>query len=151
MDKATILARGIRQPSGCFTWPGAHNNRGYGTVHHDGRMWLVHRLVYTFKHGSIGPGLQVCHRCDVRDCYEVEHLFAGTAQDNILDMHAKGREAVPLLRGEAHGGSTLTEAIVHDLRRRFEAGESQSALAREHGIAQTTVSRIVRRQAWTHV
>jgi hypothetical protein len=38
----------------------------------------------------------VLHHCDVRDCYEITHLFTGTQADNIHDMWAKGRQPTDL-------------------------------------------------------
>ncbi len=31
------------------------------------------------------------HHCDNRPCVNVDHLFVGSQQDNIRDMHRKGR------------------------------------------------------------
>jgi len=35
--------------------------------------------------GIIPPGIQVCHKCDVRHCCNPDHLFLGTREQNNLD------------------------------------------------------------------
>ena len=43
------------------------------------------------------------------------------------------------------------EADVQEIRRRYAAGETQTALGPIFGIDQTTVSMIVRRKQWAHI
>jgi hypothetical protein len=55
-------------------------------------------------------------------------------------------------RGEASGHVTLTEVIVREMRRAWDAGEAtQTQLAARYGVTQTNVSLIVRRKSWQHV
>lgn len=76
----------------CRIWTGATNRGGYGRRFVDGRMQLVHRLAWIEDHGPIPPETPfVLHHCDTPACYEGQHLFLGTHQDNMDDMAAKGR------------------------------------------------------------
>lgn len=55
-------------------------------------------------------------------------------------------------RGEASGHVTLTEAIVREMRRAWDAGEAtQAQLAARYNVTQTNISLIVRRKSWQHV
>lgn len=54
-------------------------------------------------------------------------------------------------RGTEGGNTSLTEATVREIRRRAAEGERQASIAREMGVAQTQVSRIVRRERWAHL
>lgn len=57
----------------------------------DKKHVYAHRFMYEEKIGPIPPGLMVCHRCDTPKCVNPEHLFLGTAKDNVNDMISKGR------------------------------------------------------------
>ena len=77
----------------CREWQGPRINSGYGkrynrTTH---RHELVHRAVYEMAEGPIPEGMLVLHRCDNRACFRFDHLFLGTAADNMQDASSKGR------------------------------------------------------------
>lgn len=76
---------------GCWTWTGATQNYGYGAVTIHGLTRRAHRVSWELAHGPIPDGLHVCHRCDNPPCVNPDHLFLGTAQDNVDDKDAKGR------------------------------------------------------------
>ena len=53
------------------------------------------------------------------------------------------------VRGESHHNAKLTQAEADEIRARYRSGRvSQQAIADEYGIAQRTVSQIVRDLAW---
>jgi hypothetical protein len=41
--------------------------------------------------GPIPDGICVLHRCDVKPCFNPDHLFLGTKGENNADTTAKGR------------------------------------------------------------
>ncbi len=104
----------------------------------------MHRLVWELKHGPIPNGLTVCHRCDVRTCINVDHLFLGTNADNVADMVAKKRHRAP--QGADHGMAKLN---AHKAREIYLSQKPAIALAEEYGIADTTlIYKIWARQNW---
>lgn len=67
---------------------------------HNGEQIFIqtHRMSWILKNGKIPSDLLVLHRCDVRKCVNPDHLFLGSHQDNMDDMHKKGRANIaPLL------------------------------------------------------
>lgn len=127
--------------SGCWLWTAFRNNVGYGQINAGRRgegMLKAHRVSFELHVGPIPEGLWVLHRCDVRHCVNPEHLFLGTAADNMRDMCEKGR----------HGRTKLTEADVRAIRADTRA---QRTIAAAYGIRHGTVGNIKRRKAWRHV
>ena len=54
-------------------------------------------------------------------------------------------------RGERVGGAKLNESKVREIRRRAAVGERLYEIARDFGVSDVLVSRIVRRKQWAHV
>ena len=74
----------------CINWKGWFDG-AYGRIKVDQRKWRVHRLVWTLTNGDIPEGLMILHKCDNPKCINIDHLFIGTAQDNMTDKVLKGR------------------------------------------------------------
>lgn len=134
--------------SGCLLWTAKINADGYGRLKWNGRHRAAHRLAYEIAYGPIPKGLAVCHRCDVRNCIEPEHLFVGTHTDNMRDMMAKGRHKRPDSRGEKHGNARLTAADVLAIR---EDKRRVREIARHYKIDSGAISRIRSGERWGHV
>lgn len=88
---AYYLSKSTVAPNGCVLWNGWCVAKGYGQAGYRGKPWMLHRLIYTLKVGPIPPGMLVCHTCDIRNCWNHEHLFLGTEADNNRDCGNKGR------------------------------------------------------------
>lgn len=156
-----LLDNCIPEPnSGCWLWTASTSTGGYGQIRVGGKKRGTHRVAYETWVGSIPEGLCVCHKCDVRDCINPEHLFLGTYKDNVRDMMKKGRIAVgnrhgsrthpeSVLRGEKQWNVKLTEGKVLEIRSRI--GERQIDLAQEFGVSRPVISRILNKRIWAHV
>jgi HNH endonuclease len=114
----------------CIEWSGGKNKSGYGRKWHKGRVLLAHRVAWIETHGPIPDGMCVLHRCDVRSCVNVEHLFLGTQADNMRDMAEKGRARSPQ-QGKTHcpAGHPYDEenTYVHMSERHCRACNRESA------------------------
>jgi len=77
--------------SGCWLWDGGLTRKGYGRFRYKDRAFTAHRYVWRLFKGEIPEGMLVCHRCDVRCCVNLDHLFLGTDRDNVRDMIKKNR------------------------------------------------------------
>lgn len=134
--------------SECIEWQGAKTPNGYGRLTIQRKQLYAHRWVWEQAYGPVPEGLCVCHHCDNPSCINLDHLWLGTKDDNWDDMRAKERHRPGGTRGEAVGGSKLTEDQVRAIR---ASTERQTTLAKQYGVSQTAISNIKRRNTWAHV
>lgn len=135
-----------KSEDGCWLWLGVKLPRGYGRFWFGGGKMYAHRAAWILANGAIPDGLQVLHRCDNPPCVRPEHLFLGTASDNMRDAALKLRTC-----GEKNAYATLTEQTVRAIRLRCASGERQEDVAKAFSTTQSQVSRIVLRKRWKHV
>ncbi len=62
----------------CWIWLGPLNEDGYGVTSYN----TAHVAAYITWVGPIPPGMEVHHKCEVRNCLNPDHLEAVTHQDN---------------------------------------------------------------------
>jgi hypothetical protein len=74
----------------CWEWTSRRDRFGYGYMQRARKYWLAHRASWVLANGDPGA-LHVLHKCDNPACVRPDHLFLGTAGDNILDCLLKGR------------------------------------------------------------
>lgn len=138
--------------SGCWLWIGSIDRIGYGQFKF-GRQYApnekAHRTAWKIYRGDIPHGMHVLHSCDVRCCVNPDHLRLGTHQDNMRDKMTRGRHRS--VTGIEHHSAKVSDAQVIEMRRKAAVGVGQRALAREYGLAKTTVKAIISRQTWRHV
>lgn len=73
----------------CWVWTGYVSKKGYSRSHVAGSMPgkfvsdYVHRISYKLTKGSIPPGLDIDHLCEVKHCVRPEHLEAVTREQNM--------------------------------------------------------------------
>jgi DNA-directed RNA polymerase specialized sigma subunit len=88
----------------------------------------------------------VLHKCDNRLCCNPEHFFLGNYSDNQKDAYEKKQRKQP--KGELHANAKLSKKQIINIRNRYEKGETQTALAKEFGVSQRTISLIVRYETY---
>ncbi len=145
-------------PNACWPWLASTDTRGYGHLRWNGPLTIATHAALELDGRPLKPGEWALHKCDNPICVNPAHLFAGSRQDNVDDMIAKGRDRKatgdrsgarlhPESRpaGETHGNSKLTLAQVAMIKASPISG---GRLARQLGLNKSTVNRIRRGASW---
>jgi transposase len=127
--------RGYKTP--CWTWQLKITKFGYGAIKFNRKMLHAHRFYYEQYRGPIQKTIDGCraevdHLCRNRDCVNPEHMEIVAQPENVR-------------RGlVAHVDRTKLESM----QRRYINGESQRQIARDFGVQQSCISRILKAQRW---
>lgn len=148
MNTIEDFIKRIHKTDYCWIWQGGFFKNGYGRFSFNHKTLKAHRFAYEiFKNTSLGQ-MHVCHTCDNKACVNPDHLFLGTALDNMRDMISKGRKKPA--KGTAHGGVKLSEHQVLFIRENHIAFTHQQ-LADNFGVSRSTIGLIIKRKIWTHI
>lgn len=106
----------------------------YSLMTVNGRLDTAHRTFYKYFKGPIPTGMMVCHKCDQKPCFNPEHLFLGTAKDNVHDMMMKGR----MVRKKK---TIKLDNEMPRIKRLIKKGYSQIKVAKIIGLSSSAISR----------
>ena len=67
------------------------NKNGYIHLSRNNNQIYLHRYIWSERNGPIPEGLLVRHKCDNKQCINIEHLEIGTYYDNNHDTIKRGR------------------------------------------------------------
>jgi hypothetical protein len=141
MDMEFYLKRRVKIHEGHWLWARARTGEGYGSFRFKGEMVKAHRMSYLTFVGPIPEDKPfVLHKrgvCHIRHCINPDHLYVGTAQDNMDDLMADGRHS------NGTSNTQYSDEIIKTVRQRCAMGELQQDVARDFGMSQQHVSRIV--------
>lgn len=128
-----------KAPDECWPWLAALTvkRKSYGAFGLGRKVVRAHRAAYAISVGPIPAGVDVMHTCDNPRCVNPKHLVVGTRAANNEDMRGKGRSA-----------RKLDAEKVRYIR---TSPLSSRALARELGVSQHMVMRVLHRKAWAHI
>lgn len=147
----------VQKTDTCWLWTGATTG-GYGVLNSggvDAKIIRAPRLSYEIHNGPIVGDFDICHRCDNPACVRPDHLFLGTAKDNVADMMAKGRgnkTTENAAKGEQHGMAKLNAEQVLAIRAKYATGTTSTRkLAAEFNISRRSIMFIVQRKHWAHI
>ncbi len=100
----------ITEPnSGCWIWIKSISNKGYGRAHLRPFEMSSHRFSWILFRGKIPETFHICHKCDTPSCVNPEHLFIGTAADNMADKIKKGRSKYAQRKNQCKHGHEFNE------------------------------------------
>jgi hypothetical protein len=130
-----ILQHYKEDDNGCWIWQKSKDNHGYGMVRdpRSSRSEKAHRVSYRMFVGDIPEGKSVCHSCDVRACVNPDHLYCGTAKDNMRDAVERGRLSKKR--------TTLTPEQKKQIVILKEGGATKIEIAEAFGVCQQVVQK----------
>jgi hypothetical protein len=134
-----------RGPDDCWEWQASRSRKGYGIAPLGHKSRSAHRVAWEITYGPIPDGLHVLHTCDNPACCNCAHLFLGTNADNVADRVHKGRGH----KGQNHTRAKFTENQIRAIRVFAKNNKiNQSEIAKQYGVNNATISRIVNRGRW---
>jgi hypothetical protein len=142
----------VKTESGCWLYGGPTFGNKYGNLslgQGKGQM-TTHRFSYQLRNGPIPLGGVICHKCDVKNCVNPDHLYCGTHEDNTKDIVERkrfGKRIYPAIKVKRrrHKCRSLTVEEREQMVAEYKAGTyTQAQLAIRYKITQATVSANVR-------
>lgn len=153
--KAVRFWAKVQKTDGCWLWTGAKRSgtHTYGVLRTGPRSGgtdeVAHRVSWELHIGPIPPGLWVLHHCDNPPCVRPDHLYIGTASDNVADRQRRHRHWSHA--GEHHPFHKLTEQDIRSIRSARAEGQLLREIAARYNITIGAVANIAARRSWRHV
>jgi hypothetical protein len=133
------------QSNDCLLWPYGKRH-GYGAISVNGVQTGAHTVVCEVAHGpKPSPRHEVAHACGARACINPRHLRWDTSKGNHADTLTHGTRRL----GDRVHSAKLTAADVIAIRSQLT--RSQHDLAREYGVKQSSIWKILNRRNWKHI
>lgn len=153
MNKKEFELKVTINENDCWIWNKA-KRAGYGVLNVNKKLISAHRYSYTLYKGEITEGLIICHKCDVKECVNPDHLFMGTFQDNALDAVRKGRMKIPIGHRFSNNSvpfnSTLTKEQVLEIKTKIKNKCKLIDISNQLGIKYQTIRDINTNRSYTN-
>lgn len=114
-----------------------------------GKNIYVHRMVLEAFVGPRPAGMECRHYPDGSvGNNNLTNLSWGTRSENSHDKYTQGTKDI----GESSSTAKLSEEQVKEIISKHISGkQTQSRLAVDYGVSQSLISRIIRKERWSHV
>ena len=136
--KSYIVNKVTVNQNKCWIWNGTPRENGYCRTSVKRKSWYLHRLSYFAFVGDIPDGYDVCHKCDVRNCCNPQHLFSGTRKDNMQDAVKKNRQSKGMMLPHAR----LTKEDKTEILDMARAGMHYKDIAKKYGVTRHSIGRV---------
>jgi hypothetical protein len=132
-----------KNSNNCILWTGRKDRVGYGVLWDGKKNIKAHRFSWELVNGEIPKGVYCLHKCDIRNCVNVDHLFLGTQQDNIEDMIAKKRNVLGWIKLRPHE--------VVEIKRLIRQNFHDVDIAKKFNVHRDTIRSIRNGKNWSHI
>ena len=89
----------VNKTDTCWLWTAALTSQGYGHFTQRSKYVAAHRFSYTLEHGPIAQGVEIDHKCHVKNCVRPEHLREATRKQNRENLSAAYKNSQSGVRG----------------------------------------------------
>lgn len=138
----------IGEPNECWPWIGRRTKGGYGRISPRNTSSIASRLMLELELAEeIPKNIKVCHSCDNPPCCNPSHLSKGTTRKNMQDSSVKRRNAKRLSWQDVK--EIRQKYLDHMARPRIRDGSGGigAQLAKEYGIYERTVWKVIREES----
>lgn len=113
------------------------------------RHWYVHRLVLLAFVGLPQNNQECCHNDGSRTNNTLSNLRWDTKESNMKDTMKHGTSYFSTQKGIKNANAKLNDKIVKEIRNR--SNENQYTLAKEYGVSQVTIWKVIAKKIWKHI
>ena len=128
----------VVRKEGCWGWTGLLLSKR-GKLLFNKKPIQAHRASWMIHFGEIPEGIYVCHTCDNEICTNPDHLFLGTAKDNMQD----------LLKKNKHPKAKLTTNQVIDIKKMLMNGLRPREISLKYNVHVMTIFDIEYKRTWS--
>jgi hypothetical protein len=142
---------GVEKGEGCWNWKRGLTADGYGTSTVGNKKTMkASRIALLLTTPNPDNKPYALHKCKSnRKCCNPEHLYWGDQTDNMRD---RVKDGTHYQKGECQPFSKLTELQVKEIRQKYSTGDhSYQTLGDEYKVHKSCISKIVKRESWTHI
>ncbi len=116
---------------GCWIWLGHIDKRGYGRYGPS----LVYNVVWKMAGLEIPWGHELCHKCQFKACFNPDHIYTGTHQQNMMDASRDG-----LMKGPRK----VTDETIAEIVKLLDMGVSKSQAADSLGLSRSWMTKFIK-------
>ena len=141
----SLLAMGKKdENTGCITYTGYIDIKGYGKVGWRGSGYNVHALSWMLHNGVKVPiGKCIRHKCTTKTCFNIKHLELGTPSENASDRIRDNT----ILRGPKNHNTKISEELAQEIKNSYKEG-SKIARSMRFTVTRSIVANIDRGNNW---
>jgi hypothetical protein len=110
------LDRLVKTVTGCWQWPGALDESGYGQVVVGGRNRAIHSVAWEYLMGPIPSGLELDHKCRNRACANPAHLEPVTHVENMARVKSLAPDVRAMIEGAGLALRRIRKTVMRPVR-----------------------------------